>query len=141
MGICQPVAVPDQPMHCRPGWGRSAGVGIFVKKQLGLRLVLRCKSTTLLPGRLAAGVVDFPDMGPTLLISAYLLDGEGAGEANRRVLARAGKTLAGWAGPAIMGGDFNMTPAELKSTGILEMLGCGWEVMATGRPTCHAATH
>ena len=70
-----------------------------------------------------------------MLLSVYLWHTEGLTERNWRILHAAGECVAQFGGPWIIGGDFNMTPAELQ--GAQEWLKkIGGEIRAPEAPTC-----
>ncbi len=101
-----------------PGGGASAGVAIFVRECFGLRYP-PVGPHVWHDARVVAGVVEAPSFRPFILASMYLRSGEGASPGNLGILADTGARLReqgeGWM--AVMGGDQNMDPCDLLSTG------------------------
>ncbi len=107
-----------------PGGGPSAGVAIFVRDHLGLRYP-SVGSHVWHEARAVAGVVEAPSFRPLLVVSTYLLPGQGPSRGNVELLADvgAGVEAQGDAWQTIIGGDQNMEPADFLVTGFDRRLG------------------
>ncbi len=104
-----------------PHGGASGGAAVFLRDHFGLRYPPG-GSHVLSPGRVVAAVADVPDHRPLLLVSMYLVHGVGAGSASLAILADTGRRIQSGAKgyEVIVGGDFNMEPPELASTGFMD---------------------
>ena len=89
--------------------------------------------------RVAVAWVDGVLRGGLMVISVYLWHSEGLSDRNMSVLHAAGDAIAKFGGPWLMGGDFNMTPAELqRAHAWLKQI--GGQIRAPELPTCRSAT-
>ena len=90
-------------------------------------------------GRISAVWLDGLVRGGILIVSVYLYDSEGLSNRNVDLLERAGAAITQHGGPWIIGGDFNMTPAELSGVDniIRRMRGV---IVAPNCPTCRAGS-
>ena len=93
-----------------PKGGASGGVGIFVRGEVGLRSWTSAKSMGCAGSRLLAAIVDVPGLGSVLGLVTYMFTGVGTGRPNVQLLGKAGEAIQHWGGPAILAGDFNMSP-------------------------------
>ncbi len=102
-----------------PNGGASGGVAVFARDGIGLHLPPD-GTHIWSPGRAVAAVVQAPGHRPTLVVSCYLCHGRGPCGENLEILAAVGQRLRAAAGryEFVLGGDFNMEPPDLASTGI-----------------------
>ncbi len=109
--IWAPAAIGD-------GGGASAGVAIFARTGLGLRYP-QVGPHILEEARLVAGMVEPPGHRPFLVTSAYLRDGKGMGDENKRSLARIARCIAEQEDGLLhlTGGDFQCNPSSVASSG------------------------
>jgi len=111
--------------------GRSCGVGVFVRKELGLRAPKAGHIVSR--GRAVAGVVDFKERS-WLVASIYLEVGTGMGKLNVEVMAKLGATIAEEGLHWVAGGDFNQAARSVIETGFLARAAA--KAWAPTRPTC-----
>jgi len=71
--------------------------------------------------------------------SIWLRHTEGASEANLAILQVAANAIGLIKGPWVLGGDWNMSPEELRRTGFLGLVKAF--IVAVPTPTCHASTY
>ncbi len=133
------------------GAGTRGGVAIFARDYLGMARP-PWGDEMVVPGRVAAAVVEAPGHRQILMFSAYLRDGEGMSVANRAIMAAIGACVqrmghgsgdfearAG-AMPYLVGADFNSEPEDLVGTGMLDTIDAQIFAPATRRGTCRTAT-
>ena len=107
---------------------------------LGLRyLRAQRDSVHVVAGRLMVADVDIPGAQPLLVQSMYLHDGHGISAENLDLMASSARLLAQWEGPGLVAADWNMTPMDVASTGLLVQLGAACTIVAPARPTCRTA--
>ena len=70
-----------------------------------------------------------------MLRSIWLKDSEGLSEYNLRLLAVLISVVSEFRRPWVLGGDWNMSPEQLTTSGALEIL--GGTVVAPELPTCN----
>ncbi len=126
------------------GGGPSAGVGVAVPAQHGWATAGGADTWDLSPpgspGRIAAAWVQAGCAGGVLVISMYLWDSEGLTPRNMRIVEAAIEAGRAYGGLWIVGGDQNMTPAEL-SNGLDRLLARADAVVrAPEEPTCYPST-
>ena len=117
----------------------TAGVGIATSSSVGaccpLGGVVDC-SPPKSEGRLAAMWIDGVLRGGVLLLSIYFWHSEGLTERNKTLLAAAGEVIARAGGPWVIGGDFNMSPAEFSEAAGEWLDRVGGQLFAPDAPTC-----
>ncbi len=131
--------------------GRSGGVVVLARSHLGLAPP-PWGDHIVSKARAVAATMEAPGCRPTVLVSAYLIDGVGPGAANRKILADIGRrlhSLGHAAGedhgkhlgpmPCIVAGDFNMVPEQLAETGFADSVNATIVAPRTARGTCRAA--
>ena len=97
-------------------------------------------STEEAPGRIANVWLDGVVRGVTLIISIYLVDGEGLTKRNRAILYAACEMVGKHGGPWLIGGDFNCAPQDLQEEMRKWLKELGGEIRAPGNLTCRSAT-
>ncbi len=121
--------------------GPAAGVAVFVKDFIGLRLPPR-GGQTVYAGRAVACVIDAPGYRPFLAVSAYGFTSKGATSDNAGLLRSIGQRIRcqgeGW--QFVVAGDFNMTPEQMAAAGFAEQLGGVIVKPSTTRGTCRTPT-
>ena len=133
--LCAAAAVPSGKSER----GTTGGVAIAVKNCYGIDVIQGLPDPaapwTIYPGRAAGVRVQGLIRGGVLVISIYLITGEPPNsEDNWRILSRVGEILAMTKLPFVIGGDFQCSPEELRSTGWLE--GIDGTLRAAGKATC-----
>ncbi len=131
--------------------GRSGGVVVLARSHLGLAPP-PWGDHVITKARAVAATLEAPACRPTVLVSAYLIDGIGPGAANRKILADVGRKLQslGHAAdgdngrhlgpmPCLIAGDFNMVPEQLAETGFADNINATIIAPRTARGTCRAA--
>ena len=109
-------AVFSPAVESTEGGEPSGGVAILVRASLmGLAEAPEILEPT---HRAIAAKVDFPGGRRTLLISTYFRHTIGLKDDNLTLLEQIGAATSLWAGPSIVGGDFNTTPATLAASGV-----------------------
>ena len=83
---------------------------------LGLR---KLKGTALGKDRLAAGIIRVPILGSLVVGSAYGWVGEGPKGRNLELLTTIPQVSKQAGLPVLIGGDFNITPSQIRTTHIL----------------------
>eukprot|EP00959_Pyramimonas_sp_CCMP1952_P313198 6555795-Pyramimonas_sp.AAC.1 len=123
------MVVPGPPTAGKPP---AAGLAIFAREGIGLRGPTYPASSPaarrstineqisfgseLVPFRAQHAAVEVPGW-PTLNIrNIYLRTGEGMFLKNAKILMNVGLALAGQPNPSIIGGDWNMTAAEVEAS-------------------------
>ncbi len=93
------------------------------------------------PGHVVAAVLDAPAHRPILLASCYLINGIGPTQKNLELLAEVGrrKQAVQEEYELVLGGDFNLQPPEMASTGFEEMVDAAIMCPATARGTYRSA--
>ncbi len=111
------------PAQVGSGGGASGGVAVFARKGLGLRLPTTGPHVVE-EARAVAAFCEPPGFRPTLLVSAYLIDGKAMQSANKSILTKIGRCVEaqGDSCMAIVGGDFQSSPAEVDSSGFPQMM-------------------
>ena len=117
----------------------SAGVGIGGRSCIGMgNAEPRFGSViphVLWPGHLVCAHFDAVLKGGLLCFSPYLVHGLGLHGVNLEILRAIGIAACNWGGPFLVGGDFNLEPGELISSGWLGLIGA--QVVA---PSCNTCT-
>ncbi len=128
------------PAVLGPNGGWSAGVAVIARQHIGLSLPM-VGSEIVVAARVIAARIEAPGCRPCLAISCYLHDGVGLGRDNLEVLRQLGAfiTAHGDDCPFIIGGDLQVTPQEMASTGFAGQ--CSAVVAASCDPagTCRTA--
>ena len=83
---------------------------------LGLR---RAKPSATQNSRIVAGIIRVPILGGLLIASSYGWSGEGPRGRNLELLATIPQLARAKGLPILVGGDFNLSPAQIRTTGIL----------------------
>ncbi len=98
--------------------GTSAGVAVFARAFLGLHYPSGGPHE-ICASRAVAAILEIPGQRPILVASCYLVQGIGAAEENKTILAKVGAACKGCGDDmvCITGGDHNMEPAEIVGTG------------------------
>ncbi len=124
-----------------PSGGASGGVAILVREGIGCHYPPE-GSHVISPGRAVAAVVQPPGHRPTIFTSCYLHHGKGPNGDNLEILAAIGKRIKGLSSKFefIIGGDLNMEPPDVASTGIQEELDATILTPATSRGTFRGPT-
>ena len=99
----------------------KAGVAVFVRTHIGLRWPADLPGV-IAPGRVIHTIVDLPGWPPLNVISCYLKSGTGLCSLNLTLLRRIGERLAG-KHMNIAGGDWNLDPSLVDSTGLARRVG------------------
>ncbi|CAK0816022.1 unnamed protein product [Prorocentrum cordatum] len=110
----------------------AAGLAIFAREGIGLRgptypptSPAARRSTVneqvsfgseLVPHRAQHAVVEVPGWPPINIFNIYLHTGEGMSLQNAKILVNVGLAMAGQTYPSIIGGDWNMTAAEIEAS-------------------------
>ena len=120
----------------------KAGVGVLARRPTGIGVpsdLQKDLSPPCAQGRLTAAWVDGILHGGILVLSIYLFDSEGLSDRNVELIEKAGQAVITHGGPWVIGGDFNMTPAELSGVHhlIRRMRGT---VVAPNTPTCSTSS-
>ncbi len=123
-----------------PNGGPSGGTAILVRDFLGLRYPPG-GSHVWVEGRVAAAVLDAPGHRPMLLVSPYLAHGIGPGPANLDILATVGRRIqaVGAGYEVVIGGDMNMEPPDMATTGFHDQIGATLMLPQTCRGTFRTA--
>ncbi len=129
------------PAKLGAGGGASGGVAIFARQGMGLRFPA-VGTHVIEDARAVAGYCDPPGHRPIMLCSAYLIDGKGAKEPNKAILAKIGRKVeAQGAGClALVGGDFQCHPSDMDATGFPDNLGGRVVAAGTARGTFRTAS-
>ncbi len=102
-----------------PNGGAAAGVAIFARSYLGLRYPTHGPHVWH-EAHAVAAVLEAPSFRPMILASVYLHNGQGPSRQNLEVLADVGAGFRsqgeGW--QLVAGGDYNMDPEDLLTTGL-----------------------
>jgi hypothetical protein len=116
----------------------SAGVGVAVRASVGIH-----PHEGFVPDefahRICAVWVGGVTRGGIHVVSVYLHDSEGLSERNLALLEMLVAALRTLRGPWVVGGDWNLTPEQVSSTNILEIM-CG-QIVAPTMPTCHQSVY
>ena len=116
----------------------SAGVGVAVRASVGIH-----PHEGFVPSefahRICAAWVGGITRGGMHVISVYLHDSEGLSERNLALLEVLAAALRTLRGPWVAGGDWNLTPQQVGSTNILDVM-CG-QIVAPTMPTCHQSVY
>ena len=133
------AVVPSAPTK----QGMRAGVMIAVPSRMGItylpELMKWGASPTESPGRLCVGYVKTCRKHGIAVGSVHLWVAEGPSNRNLTILSRFGAPMAVAGQPWVLGGDFNMEPHELMSTGIITKLK-GHLVYDMSEGTCRGST-
>ena len=114
LSLWEPALGEDKKHAC-------AGVAIFVRSFLGL--ACPAGGCSVHPGRVVKGMVTVPGSRPLMIYSVYLKDGEGLSLANAVALADFCRNVVVDGDHGVVGGDFNMDPAELQAADIRDAAG------------------
>ena len=106
-----------------PSGRLSGGVGIFVRKHLGLLRPQGVQCTQLEEARLVVGYTPGVVAGGLTIICSYLRDGEELSADNMASVWRVAELLGGTKGAWLWGGDFNMSPETFNEAGLVHRLG------------------
>ncbi len=119
-----------------PSGGASRGVAVLVRDGIGCRYPPG-GSHIISPGRAVAAVVQAPGHRPTVFVSCYLHHGRGPSGENLEVLAAIGKRVKSLPDHVehVIGGDLNMEPPDIATTGIQEEIDSTIMAPATSRGT------
>ncbi len=120
----------------------SAGVGIGARSHLGMA----DSGDIACPASLGGAAARYSRKwlgaiarGGVHVGSVYLRDCEGLSEGNLCILQDIAVDLAALRGPWILGGDWNVTPETLASSGWLALI--GGHVVAPSAPTCNGKVY
>ncbi len=127
------------PACIGPGGGASGGVALFVRKEFGLREP-SVGSHIIWEGRAVMGILDVPGHRPTIITSAYLIDGEGLSGGNGIILDHIGMAVRaqGVGYQFIIGGDFQNSPSAVNGHGLPVAIGGKVVAADTARGTYRA---
>ena len=120
----------------------KAGVGVLARRPTGIGVpsaMQKDLSPSGAEGRLTAAWIDGILHGGILVLSIYLFESEGLSDRNVNLIEKAGQAVVTHGGPWVIGGDFNLTPAELSGVNHLIRRMRGTVVAPntpTGRPSC-----
>ncbi len=124
-----------------PNGGASGGVAILVREGIGCHYPPD-GSHVIVEGRAVAAIVQAPGHRPMAFASCYLHHGRGPSGENLEILAAVGQRMK--ALPInyeyIIGGDLNMEPPDVASTGIQEEIDATIMVPSTTRGTFRGPT-
>ena len=76
----------------------------------------------LSPGRLVTSAIMTADLGLVILYAVYLICAVGLDQANIAILQILGAHVRSHGRPDIAGGDFNLNPALIRGSGLLERM-------------------
>ncbi len=124
-----------------PNGGASGGVAVLVRDGIGCHYPPE-GSHVISPGRAVAAVVQAPGHRPTIFTSCYMHHGKGPNGDNLDILAAIGKRIKGLSEKFefVIGGDFNMEPPDVASTGIQDELDAAIMTPSTSRGTFRGPT-
>ncbi len=124
-----------------PNGGWSAGVAVLARPHVGLSLPL-IGTEHVVESRAVAVRMEAPGCRPCLAVSCYLKDGAGMGKENLEILRRIGTFVAahGDEYPFIIGGDMQMTPQELATTGFAGLSSAVIAASLSPSGTCRTAS-
>ena len=117
-----------------PGGGPSGGVAVLARTTLGVK---HCR--VVVPGRLAAATIEMADGSELVGVSLYGVAGIGPRDENLLLLAAAGRAIADARAAGcetLIGGDWNMSPAQVARTGWPVEAGVRLVFSAAGVPSC-----
>ena len=118
------------------GTGTSGGVAVAARTHLGL-----ARSPVEVDARYRARVivawVGAGLRGGLHLVSVYLFPSEGLSDRNRVLLEEVARLVTTVRGPWLVGGDFQMSPDQLRASGWVAWV--GGRVFCAGQPTCTSA--
>ncbi len=119
-----------------PNGGASGGVAVLVRDGIGCHYPPGA-SHVIAPGRAVAAVVQAPGHRPTVYVSCYLCHGKGPCGENLDILAAVGQRMRSLPENVeyVIGGDLNMEPPDVASTGILDEIEATIMAPATTRGT------
>ncbi len=119
-----------------PSGGASGGVAFLVRDGIGCHYPPGA-THVISPGRAVAAVVQAPGHRPTVFVSCYLCHGKGPSGENLEILAAIGQRMKSLPENVeyVIGGDLNMEPPDVASTGILEETDATIMAPATTRGT------
>ncbi len=128
--------------------GLSGGVAVLVRSHLGLAPP-PWGDPVIEEARAVGATVEAPGCRPTVVVSAYLVDGIGLAARNRSILARIGEHLQALGHgpdecqdrqtgplPFIVAGDFNISPEILATSGFADGLQAAVVAPKNARGTC-----
>ena len=121
-----------------PNGGLSAGVAIFARPVVGLRLP-DSGCWEIRRSRAVMGMVSLAGWPPLLIVCSYMHSGEGLSKANAELIADIGRALQDDGSPFIWGGDFNMAPATLAASGVHTKSNAAIVAASKGAATCRTA--
>ena len=124
------------PCSTGPGGGPSGGVGVLVRRHIGLRRLTVDGDVVHIPHdeRMGLWITSGGGQGGCVLAPLYLRTGEEDGEHNMRLLFLLGGALRAAGKPFIVGGDWQMPPTTLAATGWVNSI--GGNIRGADRPTC-----
>ena len=108
------------PAVAGQGGGASGGTAVMVRHWMGLA---KMDQGDLVPARALGCILYFPGLGDLDVYSIYGEVGTGLGPVNIGLLGEVGRAIQARGKQFVVGGDFNMEPGEVASTGICERLG------------------
>ncbi len=119
------------PAEPGSGTGWRAGVAILARPVAGLS-VPRFGPAEVVPARVLAASIHPPGFRRCMIMSTYLEDGKGLSAVNLRHLEQIGSSVAAQGDniPCIIGGDWQVPPAELATTGFATQ--AGMAIVASG---------
>ncbi len=128
------------PAQRGDGQGWRAGVAIFARPFLGLAMP-RTGGHVVIPHRAVAATVSPPGYRQLTVVSLYLEDGKGVGEENLSHLADVATFLTkqGDEMPYVIGGDFQMRPQGLATTGFASDANADIVASGNSRGTCRSS--
>ena len=116
----------------------SAGVAVAARAHIGHGRAAHPFDDAVHNGRVRATRLTAVCRGGITLVSVYLRTGEALSNKNLAILEALAAGLRTLHGPWIVAGDWNLTPATLRSSGWLELV--GGEVHAPADDTCDGRT-
>ena len=111
---------------------------MFVREGIGTRHGHHVVEPT---ARICAAIVTVPGGCDTLMCSTYLQCGAGLSDRNIDVLHSMGVSLTTWNKAFIVGGDFNMEPQVLETSGVAARVSATIVAPNAPRGTCTTAEH
>ncbi len=125
-----------------PGGGWSAGTVVLARSYLGLRHPA-VGDRVVVPGRVAAAVLEAPSCRPIVAYSAYLRHGQQLGRENLDTLAEIGNHWEAQGDPNLLymvAADFNMKPEVLQRARLAERIKGRLVFPSSWRGTCRTRT-
>ena len=92
----------------------------------------------LVEHRLQLALVNAVSKSALFCLSAYLIDGDGLGDANKTILEHAAVALNVLKAPWVMAGDWHLSQEQVAASGLLQMV--DGVLFQPSSPTCHHNT-